>query len=94
MTMRAYLAGTDVFLREAKALAAAKRGLCERYGLTGVSPADTIIDLSGLTKNEAALRIALTNEGLIRDCDIVIANVTPFRGPSADAGTEIGRAHV
>jgi nucleoside 2-deoxyribosyltransferase len=94
MTTRVYLAGPDVFLREAKALASAKHELCQRYGFSGVSPIDNIIDFSGLSKREAALRIAQTNEELIRDCSLVIANVTPFRGPSADAGTvyEMGYA--
>jgi nucleoside 2-deoxyribosyltransferase len=94
VNVRAYLAGPDVFLREAKALASAKRDLCRRYGLIGVSPVDNIIDFSGLSKREAALRIAQANERLIRDCDLVIANVTPFRGPSADVGTvyEMGYA--
>src|SRR5262249_8152221 len=94
MTLRIYLAGPDVFLREAEALASEKRRLCEAYGFTGVSPIDNIIDFSGLSKREAALRIALTNERLIRDCNLVIANITPFRGPSADAGTvyEMGYA--
>jgi nucleoside 2-deoxyribosyltransferase len=94
MTMRVYLAGPDVFLREAKALATAKCELCKRYGLIGVSPIDNIIDFSGLSKRETALRIAQTNEELIRGCSLVIANVTPFRGPSADVGTvyEMGYA--
>ena len=94
MNMQIYLAGPDVFLREAKALSSAKRKLCERYGFNGVSPIDNIIDLSGLSKKEAALRIAQANEELIRDCGLIIANVTPFRGPSADAGTvyEMGYA--
>jgi nucleoside 2-deoxyribosyltransferase len=94
MSVRAYLAGPDVFLREAEALASAKRDLCRRYGLAGVSPIDTVIDFSGLSKSESALRVALTNEQLIRDCDLVIANITPFRGPSADVGTvyEVGYA--
>jgi nucleoside 2-deoxyribosyltransferase len=94
MTARVYLAGPDVFLRDAEALSSAKRGLCERYGFTGISPIDNIIDFSGLSKREAALRIAQTNERLITDCDLVIANVTPFRGPSADVGTvyEMGYA--
>ena len=37
-------------------------------------------------------RIALRNEALIRSCTLMIANVTPFRGPSADVGTiyEVG----
>jgi nucleoside 2-deoxyribosyltransferase len=94
MNVRAYLAGPDVFLREAEALISAKRDLCQKYGLTGVSPIDTAIDFSGLSKREAALQIALTNERLIGDCDLVIANITPFRGPSADPGTvyEMGYA--
>jgi nucleoside 2-deoxyribosyltransferase len=94
MHIKAYLAGPDVFLRDAKALASEKRDICRRYGIIGVSPADNIIDLSGLSKREAALRIALTNERLIRDCNLVIANITPFRGPSADVGTvyEMGYA--
>jgi nucleoside 2-deoxyribosyltransferase len=94
MNVRAYLAGPEVFLREAGALAVAKRSVCQRYGLTGVSPIDDVIDFSGLSKGEAALRIALTNERLIKECDLVIANITPFRGPSADAGTvyEMGYA--
>jgi nucleoside 2-deoxyribosyltransferase len=33
------------------------------------------------------LRIAGGNEDLIRGCDALIANLTPFRGPSADPGT-------
>jgi nucleoside 2-deoxyribosyltransferase len=39
-------------------------------------------------------RIALRNEAHIRSCAAVIANLTPFRGPSADAGTvyEVGFA--
>lgn len=36
------------------------------------------------------------NENLIETCEIVIANLTPFRGPSADVGTayEMGFAHA
>ena len=37
--------------------------------------------------SEAALRISAANEALIRGCDLVIANITPFRGPSADVGS-------
>jgi nucleoside 2-deoxyribosyltransferase len=37
-------------------------------------------------------RIASHNEALIRSYDVIIANLTPFRRPSADAGTvyEVG----
>jgi hypothetical protein len=38
VNVRAYLVGPEVFLREAEALALAKREFCKRYGLTGISP--------------------------------------------------------
>ena len=39
-------------------------------------------------------RIALRNEAHIRSCAAIVANLTPFRGPSADVGTvyEVGFA--
>jgi len=93
---RAYLAGPDVFLRTASAFAEAKRRLCDTYGFVGVSPCDNDIDLTSLSKHEAALRISAANESMIRGCDLVIANLTPFRGPSADVGTvyEMGFARA
>jgi nucleoside 2-deoxyribosyltransferase len=61
-----------------------------------VFPLDTSLDLAGLPKHEAARRIALANEALIRSCDGLIANMTPFRGAGMDAGTayEIGFARA
>ena len=37
-----------------------------------------------------------SNEHLIKTCDILVANITPFRGPSADVGIayEMGFAHA
>jgi nucleoside 2-deoxyribosyltransferase len=94
--LRIYLAGPDVFLPDAANLFAAKRKLCADYGFTGVSPVDGEIDLSALSKRAAALRISADNEGLIRSCNLLIANLTPFRGPSADVGTayEMGFARA
>jgi nucleoside 2-deoxyribosyltransferase len=95
-TLRIYLAGPDVFLPNAGSLAETKRKLCESYGFTGVSPVDNEIDLSLLSKREAALRISTANEEAIRGCQLLIANLTPFRGPSADVGTayEMGFARA
>ena len=58
----------------------------------GRVPARCRLDLAGLAKLEQARRIALANEGLMRSCDLLIANLTPFRGVSMDAGTafEVG----
>lgn len=93
---RVYLAGPDVFLPDAAAVAKSKRRLCESYGFAGISPVDHELDVSGLSKHEAALRIAAANEEAIRNSDLVVANLTPFRGPSADPGTayELGFARA
>jgi nucleoside 2-deoxyribosyltransferase len=93
---RIYLAGPDVFLAEAAAAFAAKRQLCAEYGFVGVAPVDGEPDLSMLAKRAAAMQISADNENLIRSCNLLIANLTPFRGPSADVGTayEVGFARA
>lgn len=84
---RIYLAGPDVFLSNAKEIGAQKCAICADHGLTGVFPLDADLDLSGLSKVDAGLAISRANEDLMRGCDAVIANMTPFRGPSMDVGT-------
>ena len=84
---RVYLAGPDVFLRDPLELSRRKKSLCERYGFEGVFPLDAELDLSGLPPRARALRISRANEELIRSCQLIIAHLTPFRGPSADVGT-------
>lgn len=89
---RIYLAGPEVFLPDARVIGAAKCRLCDEMGFEGLFPLDASLDLIGLAKPEAARRIALANEALMRSADAAIANLTPFRGPSMDAGTayEVG----
>lgn len=89
---RVYLAGPEVFLPNARAVGAEKCRIVADVGLQGVFPLDNALDLSGLGKAEQARRISLANEGLMRSCDALIANLTPFRGASMDAGTafEVG----
>jgi len=89
---RIYLAGPEVFLPDATAVGAAKVALCARHGFAGLFPLDAALELSDLTKPEQASRISAANEGLMRGCDALIANLTPFRGVSMDAGTafEVG----
>jgi nucleoside 2-deoxyribosyltransferase len=84
---RAYLAGPDVFLRDPVAFAEHKKAVCGKHGIEGVFPLDAVLDLAGLSLSEAALRISRANEDLIRSCQLVITNITPFRGPSCDVGT-------
>jgi nucleoside 2-deoxyribosyltransferase len=93
---RIYLAGPDVFLPDPGALAERKRKLCADYGFVGVSPVDNEVRVETLTKHEAALQIGAANEDMIRTCGLLVANLTPFRGPSADVGTayELGFARA
>lgn len=91
---KVYLAGPEVFLRNAVEAGAAKVEICARHGLEGKYPLDAQLELGDLALAERAYAIARANEGLIAQCDAVIAKLTPFRGPGADTGTayEVGYA--
>jgi nucleoside 2-deoxyribosyltransferase len=82
--MKVYLAGPDVFLPDSVDIGRRKLDLCARYGLTGLYPLDNKIDPAAA---DASLQIFRGNEAMMNEADAVIANLTPFRGPGADAGT-------
>src|SRR6266576_1826089 len=82
--MKIYLAGPDVFLHDAVDIGRRKVEMCKRHGLTGLYPLDNAIDPAA---EDASLRIFRGNETMMIEADAIIANLTPFRGPSADAGT-------
>lgn len=84
---RIYLAGPDVFLRDAHELAARKKQLCRDHGFEGAFPFDTVLDFTNLTQRDKAMRIYASDVALMDSCDICIAQMTPFRGPSMDVGT-------
>jgi nucleoside 2-deoxyribosyltransferase len=91
--MRVYLAGPDVFLPDPHARAAALKAICTSHGLTGVSPLDDFPNEPEEWSNlPEPFRIAQRNEAHIASCAALVANLTPFRSPSADVGTvfEIG----
>ncbi len=85
--MRVYLAGPDVFLPDAQAVARAKLAACADRGIEGVFPFDIEASPSASGSFEAGSAIARANLALMRGCDAILANVTPFHGPSADIGT-------
>jgi nucleoside 2-deoxyribosyltransferase len=92
---RIYLAGPEVFSPQAIAISEAKKAICTEHGCQGIFPLDAEVDVSdGCSPMEAGFRISALNEELIRSCDALIANLTPFRGISADVGTayELGLA--
>jgi nucleoside 2-deoxyribosyltransferase len=91
-----YLAGPEVFLPDPRSLADRKKKLCRQYGFEGLFPLDNEFLFDGLLKPEQGLRISQANEDLVRKCDGLIANLTPFRSPSVDPGTayELGFARA
>lgn len=95
---RVYLAGPDVFRPDAEAEGARLKAICAAHGLVGVFPLDALEggDDPGWEGLAPALRIARRNEAHIAGCRALIANLSPFRGPSADAGTvfELGFARA
>jgi nucleoside 2-deoxyribosyltransferase len=86
MTKKVYLAGPEVFLANAREILDLKIALTREAGLVPVSPGDLEpppID------NAWALGLAISriDEELMNSADAIIANLTPFRGISADPGT-------
>jgi nucleoside 2-deoxyribosyltransferase len=82
--MKIYLAGPDVFLPDAVEIGRRKADICAAHGVTGLYPLDNAVDLSTA---DASLVIFKGNQAMMDAADAIIANLTPFRGPSADAGT-------
>jgi nucleoside 2-deoxyribosyltransferase len=97
MSNRVYLAGPDVFFRDAEAWAEHRKAICAQHGLAAVSPLDPFAEeAAGWSDLPEWQRIAFRNEAHIRGSNAVIANLTPLRGPSADTGTvyEVGFARA
>ena len=89
--MRVYLAGPDVFSPKALEIGREKKRICSQYGFEGVYPLDANFDvLSGLVSQvEIGHKTFDLMVELMDSCDLVIANLTPFREPSMDVGTAV-----
>ena len=88
MTATAYLAGPDVFLPDAVAHAARKVEMCRRFGLRGLPPLNQDVETAAKA-SDVWQSIYEKDIAMMERCDIIIANLTPFGGASADAGTLI-----
>ena len=90
-----YIAGPDVFEKDSIIIGKNYVNLCSAYGFSGHYPLDNVINFNQ-DKKKIALDIFQANEKLIQECDIVIANLNPFRGKEADSGTiwECGYAYA
>ncbi len=86
-----YLAGFDVFRRDAVAHGERLKSLCAAQGLRGIYPLD---DAPPGDVSDLASWICQSNLQKIRNADAVLANLDCFRGSEPDSGTvfEIGYA--
>lgn len=100
-----YLAGPEVFLPDPVAEGANKRAVIDRFNrevlhdkncrFVAHYPLDAKIE--GYTNNpRTAMRIFHTCIEMMDKSDLIIANITHFRGPSADVGVafEMGYMHA
>lgn len=83
--MKIYIAGPDVFEKNATEIGKKYKDMCSSYGHVGLYPLDN--------ESESSAEIYRGNIGLIDESDAVIANGNEFRG-EMDAGTafEVGYA--
>ena len=88
MTATAYLAGPDVFIPNAVAHAARKVEICQRFGLRGLPPLNQDVETAAKAL-DVWQAIYEKDIAMMERCDVIIANLTPFGGASADAGTLI-----
>ncbi|CAG8976429.1 hypothetical protein HYALB_00012647 [Hymenoscyphus albidus] len=92
--LKIYLAGPDVFLPSPVERGNALKAICTKHQLHGLFPLDNTLEFDAKTNkphipNSGAFAQAIrdANMELIKSCDGVLANMTPFRGPSMDVGT-------
>ncbi len=84
--MKVYLAGPEVFVPDARAILDEKIELTRAHGFVPVCPGD--LEAPASLKGKArGLATSEVNEKLMLSADFIIANLTPFRGIAADAGT-------
>jgi len=88
--IKAYLAGPDVFLPDAVAHARRKVEIGARHGIEGRPPLNEDAGhIQAMGDADAWATIYRKDIAMMEACDIIIANLTPFRGASADSGTLI-----
>ena len=92
--MKIYLAGPDVFRKDAIEYGQQLKAICVDHGHIGLFPMDNEVNFKTPYPYKIARQIFTANAKMIQQSDIVIANLNPFRGPSADVGTvwEVGYA--
>jgi hypothetical protein len=102
--IKAYLAGPDVFMPNALEHAHRKIEICAKYGITGLAPLNQDAEpTSGQGADIKWTDIFHKDIEMMEVSDIIIANLTPFRGlppmpahssKSAGSPGEVNRSSV
>lgn len=89
---RIYLAGPDIYHPDAAQRGQAMLELCASYGHRATFPLTQPFPKGN--KRDRSIWIYSTNTRLIRNSDLIIANLNPYQGDQPDSGTvfEIGLA--
>lgn len=90
----AYLAGPEVFSPNARDIGEAKISICRERGIDAQFLLIEINDEHSLTPADRGHAIFAACVEMMDECDLVIANMTPFRGVSMDVGTAIEMGYM
>lgn len=82
-----YMAGPEVFLRDGAEVMRRKGELALAHGFLPSTMAEQALDFSGKAPLEIGMAIYRANVAMMDASSVIIANLTPFRGISADVGT-------
>jgi len=93
--LKIYLAGPQVFRKDALEHAVWQRTVCTKYGFIGIHPMDNNVDITDPTYKTAEI-IYRGDCRQIFECDITIADCNSFRGACIDDGTayELGASNI
>ncbi|WP_176082442.1 nucleoside 2-deoxyribosyltransferase [Martelella sp. HB161492] len=91
MTVKVYMAGPEIFLENGLEIIKIKADMARAAGLEPLSPGDHPLPPCE-TPFDIGMAISASDEAMMLEADAIIANLTPFRGISADPGTvyEVG----
>ena len=90
---RAYLAGYELFMQNAREVGDMMEAACRQYGFEGIFPPDPVPGLPPVPAEVLKDLFARTasyfdaDQQHIRNSNMVIANLNPYRGAEPDAGT-------
>ena len=91
-SLKIYLAGPDVFAPNQQEHGESLKTITKSFSFTPLYPLDNeILESDNLSKD-----IFCSNVEMIKQADIIVANLNAFRGSEPDSGTvwEIGYAHA